>query len=599
MTPWPVEVVRLAKRSLRTGAYVTNLLCRRVHSDESGACPAVDADAGSPTPDPRLQGPATPGSARPGVPPRDTPVSKPGSGRIQGRIVAADTNAPLRRAQVMLISGQIGVRRATTTDAEGRYQFTELAEGRYIVTASKGGYVTLQYGQRRAFEPGRQVALADAQDVGRIDVALPRGSVIAGRVTDEFGEPIAGARIEVQRYQYTPSGQRRLMFAGGSGLVMTDDLGAFRAYGLMPGEYVVSSSVRAPGFQIGANPNDATEGYAPTYYPGTPNPAEAELVRVGLAQDTSIHLTLQAARLARVSGVVTDASGKALGGVQVIARSQSDSGFTMATNGSTGADGAFSLANVPPGEHFIDVFAQSRGSDGVPEAASVPLTVSGGDITGLRITTAPAAVVSGVVVFEGASPRGGVLGGLRVIAQSATEQVGPFLGPGTRGGVGEDGKFELQAIGRVFFRPVNLGPWTLKEVVLEGDDITDTPLELTGVARVQGLRIVLTDRVTDLSGGVTNDRGQPLNEFVVVVQPADDVPLSTLRRFLRTARPDQDGKFGLRGIPPAEYIATAVETLEQGGEWDPEYRSRLRDAGRRFTVKEGESIQLDLPLSGL
>jgi hypothetical protein len=79
----------------------------------------------------------------------------------------------------------------------------------------------------------------------------------------------------------------------------------------------------------------------------------------------------------------------------------------------------------------------------------------------------------------------------------------------------------------------------------------------------------------------------------------EEVAMHALPRFLRAARPDQDGKFGLRGIPPAEYIATAVETLDQGGEWDPEYRSRLRDAGRRFSVKEGESIELDLPLSGL
>ena len=121
----------------------------------------------------------------------------------------------------------------------------------------------------------------------------------------------------------------------------------------------------------------------------------------------------------------------------------------------------------------------------------------------------------------------------------------------------------------------------------------------TGVARVNGVRVVLTDRVTDLSGGVTNDRGQPVTEFVVVLQPAEELPPPALRRFLRTARPDQDGKFGLLGLPPAEYIATAVESLEQGGEWDPEYRLRLRDTGRRFSVKEGESIQLDLPLSGL
>ena len=85
-----------------------------------------------------------------------------------------------------------------------------------------------------------------------------------------------------------------------------------------------------------------------------------------------------------------------------------------------------------------------------------------------------------------------------------------------------------------------------------------------------------------------------------MVQPAAEVPGNAVQLFLRTARPDQDGRFGLRGIPPAEYIATAVESLEQGGEWNPEYRMRLRDAGRRFSIKEGETIQLNLELaSGL
>lgn len=69
-------------------------------------------------------------------------------------------NAPLRHAQILFTAGQLGVRRLTTTDAEGRYEIVELAEGPYNVTASKGGYVTLQYGQRRAFEPGRTVAVA-------------------------------------------------------------------------------------------------------------------------------------------------------------------------------------------------------------------------------------------------------------------------------------------------------------------------------------------------------------------------------------------------------------------------------------------------------
>jgi protocatechuate 3,4-dioxygenase beta subunit len=562
-------------------------------------CLAMLAPAGVTAQAPQTAAPA--GAQRPGLPPRDTPVAaKPGAGKIRGRVLAADTNAPLRRAQVTLISGQLGVRRMTTTDGNGRYELTEVAEGRYNLSAGKGGYVTLQYGQRRAFEPGSQVAVAEGQDLTQVDFVLPRGSVIAGRITDEFGEPIAGAQIQVQRYQYTPGGQRRLVFAGGTGFVQTDDRGEFRAYGLMPGDYIVSGIVRQPMPQGNVNTNDSTEGYAPTFYPGTPNPAEAEVLTLGLAQEMSIQLALQAARMARITGTVTDSSGRPVRDGRVMVRSASGDGMTFnATGGAINAEGAFALSNVPPGDHFIEVVTQGRGrSDTAPEAASVQVQVSSDDINGLRLTTAPAASISGVVEFEGESPRNGVLGGLRVTTQSAEPQRPMmFLGFDERGRVGDDGRFELRGTGKVFFRAINLGPWTLKRVTLEGEDITDVPLDLTGAASVEGLRVVLTDRLTDISGVVRDDRKQSLKEFVVVIQPAAEVPVNALQRFLRSARPDQDGKFGLKGIPPAEYIVTAVEALEQGEEWNPEYRVRLRDAGRRFSVKEGETLTLDLELT--
>ena len=78
--------------------------------------------------------------------------------------------------------------------------------------------------------------------------------------------------------------------------------------------------------------------------------------------------------------------------------------------------------------------------------------------------------------------------------------------------------------GKVFFRAINQGPWMLKRVMLAGEDITDAPYDLTGAANVEGLRVVLTDRLTDVSGIVKDGRAQPLKEFVVVVQPAADVP---------------------------------------------------------------------------
>ena len=59
--------------------------------------------------------------------------------------------------------------------------------------ASKAGFVTLQYGQRRPYESGTPVTVTDGQSLDKIDFALPQGSVIVTRVTDEFGEPLADA----------------------------------------------------------------------------------------------------------------------------------------------------------------------------------------------------------------------------------------------------------------------------------------------------------------------------------------------------------------------------------------------------------------------
>ena len=155
---------------------------------------------------------------RPGIimPPRDVGAAAPeGTGRIRGRVLMADGGAPLRRAQVMIISQEVGIRRMTTTDANGRYEFARLPAGQYNITASKGGYVTLQVGQRRPFEPGTPVRIADGQTLNDVDAALPRGGVIGGRVTDEFGEPLAGAQVQALRYQDMPVADARTLVRRG------------------------------------------------------------------------------------------------------------------------------------------------------------------------------------------------------------------------------------------------------------------------------------------------------------------------------------------------------------------------------------------------
>jgi hypothetical protein len=99
--------------------------------------------------------------------------------------VASETGAGLRSVQIRLSGGGLREGRTAGTDAEGRYEIDNLPAGRYTLTATKPGFVTLSFGQRRPFESGRPIEVVDKQLLEQADFALPRGGVIVVRVTDD------------------------------------------------------------------------------------------------------------------------------------------------------------------------------------------------------------------------------------------------------------------------------------------------------------------------------------------------------------------------------------------------------------------------------
>ena len=145
----------------------------------------------------------------PGMGPRQV---KTGTARIRGRVMSAETGGPVRRAQVRISGPDIGAKTAIT-DADGRFEFRDLPGGRFNLSATKSGFVTVQYGQTRPFESGKAIELVDGQLLDKADIAMPRGSVIAGRVLDEFGDPVADAIVNAMRSAWT-GGRRRLQPTG-------------------------------------------------------------------------------------------------------------------------------------------------------------------------------------------------------------------------------------------------------------------------------------------------------------------------------------------------------------------------------------------------
>jgi hypothetical protein len=356
------------------------------------ACTAL-LGAQSPAPSAGSQRPARDTSAQP----KDAPP--PPAGRITGRVVTGDTGRPLKRARVYVSAAELPEGRGMLTDDSGIFDITELPAGRYRISVSKAGFVSLSYGQRRPLQAGTPLQLADGQQIKGVDFSLPRGSVVAGRVFDEDGDPMPGANVRVMRYQYM-QGDRRLMPAGSA---QTDDKGQYRVWGLMPGDYYVTAIVRSPNFRgRGAQADDENAlAYAPTYFPGVPAIDEAKPVTVGLGQEVlDINFNLQLVRTSRISGTVANPDGTPAtsGNVSLLGESAAGRGGPIGVRygGRIDWDGSFEMVNVPPGRYVLRASADDTG---MMQFASQPLSVANGDLSGVLVTLMPGGSISGTIAF--------------------------------------------------------------------------------------------------------------------------------------------------------------------------------------------------------
>jgi hypothetical protein len=136
--------------------------------------------------------------------------------------------------------------------------------------------------------------------------------------------------------------------------------------------------------------------------------------------------------------------------------------------------------------------------------------------------------------------------------------------------------------------------WGLKAVLLNGSDVTDTPIEFVPGRVVEGLQVVFTRKRTDVSGLITNERNAPETDATVIAFSQDSSRWHYMSRFLRTARPSQDGRYSFRGLPPDDYFVVAVKDIEVGQWQDPEFLESVRSSAKRLSLSEGEKKVEDL-----
>jgi protocatechuate 3,4-dioxygenase beta subunit len=523
-----------------------------------------------------------------------------GTAVIRGRILTAG-GRPARRALVRILAPAGGVPRTVTANLEGRYEFTDVRAGDYRVSAGKPGFVALEYGQQRAFEHGKVLTVRAGETIEKIDITLPGSGAISGRVFDEHGDPLEAVSVKLMQLQFGAN-RRQLLPVIGVGARVTDDRGAYRVYGVPPGEYLVMASV-ADGSR-GQPVTIAPPGHAPTFYPGTPKASEAQAITVGLAQDVSeIDFKLARVPTASISGVVTDSQGRPARVSVWLAISQRSGGLTAEPIMSgTGLDGSFQIRNVPPGEWVLQaVGVPSAQREG--EFTSQFLTVDGRDITDLSLQMSAGSRVEGHVVFDGV---GDVAPTSVVLTAPPSDFDRAPLGGGGPGRfiqVAADGTFALDGLNgprriRLVRAPES---WTLKAVVANGVDVTDTPLSFgTKEASLTGVEIVLTNKAGRVGGGVTDASGRPVTDYTVVVFSTSADRWYQGSRFFNFTKPRSDGSFTVAGLPPAEYYVAAVDWMQGNegfGEWqDPNFLNAIAPRAARVIFSEGQSVSLTLRL---
>jgi hypothetical protein len=303
----------------------------------------------------------------------------------------------------------------------------------------------------------------------------------------------------------------------------------------------------------------------------------------------------------RVTGAVLNSQGAPVtGGVVTLVPPGGQLGGApgMATSGRIDGDGQFRINSVAPGRYVAQVRTQPpRGQQNAAavEFGRQEVAVGAEDLHGVVILTGPGARVSGRITTDTSAPPSFSARQLQVGARVVDlDQAAPA--PGGNARVNDDWTFEIaQLFDPRVFRVNAPQDWALKEVTLNGQDITDTPVEFPPGQAVGGLEIVLTQKLSEVTGRVIDTRGTPITDATVVIFPADDERWMFQSRFIRGVRTDQQGGFQVRGLPPYDrYLAVAVQGLETGQAGDPEFLASVVDQGTRFSLGEGESKAIEL-----
>ena len=546
-----------------------------------------------------------------------TPSAVTGTATISGVVRSADSaGTPVRLARVMLTSAEGGAHSETaTTDGQGRFTFRRLPAGRYTIRATKRAWLDANFGASRLGRPGVPIAIKDGQVVADLQIRMTRGAVIAGHIRDENGEPQPGVQVRVLRF-VTSNGNRALERPTGGNMndPITDDEGAYRFFGLSPGEYLVVASLRLSqssglgGTELRTGASDAKQPStnAPIFFPGTTDMSAASTIRLGAGEERlGVNIPFQYLPAAKVTGTVTMATGLPPPVAGERSRNaecrMTPEGFEdllreplAASVASVPADGRIIFSGVPPGRYTVVCAAGAPSGSGGPNLlgwGETSVVVSGED-QHITLVLGPAGSLGGRVVFEGTTPppadlavainvtrRGfGKARLLRPDFDTSPRNDSTFLFRDVVSGLQVISATPRGAVGNV---------WSLKSVKQGDRDLHDQPLTVATSDEISDIVITFTDKPSELAGRLEDASGRPVTDFFIIAFTTERGRWTPTTRRIQTTRPGSDGAFSIKALPAGEYFLAALTDVEPGEWLSPAFLDQIVPAAVKVSITDG------------
>jgi hypothetical protein len=522
-------------------------------------------------------------------------------------IVRDPQGLPVQGVSVAIVGIHPSSRRTVYTGQDGVFAAGDLANGYYTVFASKPGFVPSGYGSAWAGDPGNALAIQPGHKTPEVSVVLRRGASLRGSLTDQQGQPIQGMRVSLFQLEQPGFPFRVLESAA----VESDDEGRFRFWGLPGAEYLLAASdpqrerprrfASAAGGRGAAVASD-TYSYRTQFYPGTPEAADANVIRLEAdseVKDVALSLSLQ--REQTIAGSVT---GMPPG--STLHLSLSGSGpladrFSVGTTTSmVSPDGRFSVGGVRPGKYRL--IAQAASATATQRSAprvwaGVELEVSDQPISGIALHLEPMSKIAGRAVFEPLGKDNPDVSAFQIAVTDTARSTSPR--PTQLLHLRSDGTLSSQELAPGTYilsgGPPLASGWWLRSATVDGIDALDDPIRLAA-AGSKDIALKFSNLHSEVRGYLRSSDGAPLfSDYSIVIFPAGSDQWRVPSRRIRILRPATDGYYSAADLPGGQYLVAVVSpAARMTSTLFRTLASELKAAAIGITIGDGQKRVQDL-----